>query len=417
MTHVWCLLGILLAPPLLSGAAAALVSDMRGGVPAESARMLRAKDLIAEEQWVQAIALLKAAADDRKEPNRDEALFWLAHSQNQAGHMVESVESIRRLQREFEKSRWSAPAYSLLIELAQKLGRNDVLWWTAAPLPPKPPVRVAAPHPSPAPGRTAVAPRQPAPPSTPAPAWPVPPPPPVAAVPPAPAVAGVPPPPPPPPAWVADNYLPDADLRVEALGRLMAVDAPRVIPMLRSIAFEADNLAAARRAVFVLAQSRNPQAEEVVAAVARTGPEAVQIVAVRELARFGGVSAGAELLEVYGSGTPRLKAQVVNSLAERADRTGLYTIAQSERDAPLRERAILALGRAGGQEQLRTLYVRGPDGARGAVIAGLCSARDDEGLIRIADREKIASLRQEVLDCLRLMGTPAAKAYLSARPR
>lgn len=362
MKYVTCLLAMLFVmPAVASGAAAAMVA----GMPAESAKMLRAKDLMAEEQWVPAIGLLKAAAEDRKEPNRDEALFWLAHSQNQAGDMVEAVESIRRLQREFDKSRWTAPAYSLLIELAQKLGRTDVLWWTATPLAPPP------------------------------------------------AVA----PPPPPPAWVVENYLPDADLQVQALGRLMAVDAPKVIPMLREIAFERENLAAARRAVFVLAQSRHPQAEEVVAAVARTGPEAVQIVAVRELARFGGATAGAELLQVYGSGTPRLKQQVVSSLAERADSEALFKIAQSERDAPLRERAILALGRAGGQQQLRTLYARGPDGTRGAVVAGLCSARDDEGLIRIAGKEKGAVLRKEILGCLRLIGTPAAKAYLAAHPR
>jgi hypothetical protein len=411
MMHVWCLLWILLAPPLLSGTAAAAVAEM----PAESARMLQAKDLIAEEQWAPAIRLLQAAADDRKEPNRDEALFWLAHSRNQAGELVESVESIRRLQREFEKSRWAAPAYSLLIELAQKLGRNDVLWWTAAPFPPAMPAPAVAPLPAPSrtPARRGF---------TPAP--PVPPPPAVAPVPPAPAAPATPAtpavagPPPPPPAWVADNYQPDLDLRVEALGRLMAVDAQRVIPMLRNIALEPENLAAARRAVFVLAQSRNPLAEQVVADVARRGPEPVQIVAIRELGRFGGVSAGAELLQVYyGSGTPRLKQQVVSSLAERADSAALFKIAQSERDAPLRARAILALGRAGGQEELRQLYARGPDGARGAVIAGLCSAGDDEGLIRIADREKAASLRKEVLDCLRLIGTPAAKAYLSAHPR
>ena len=40
------------------------------------------RDLIADEQWVRAIDELKAAAADQKEPNKDEALFWLAHSQN-----------------------------------------------------------------------------------------------------------------------------------------------------------------------------------------------------------------------------------------------------------------------------------------------------------------------------------------------
>ena len=101
-------------------------------------------------------AELRAAVADPKEPNKDEALFWLAHSQNQAGDFAEAVESIRRLQREFPKSRWSAPAESLLIELAQKLGRRDVLWRTASPPPPPAP-------PAPPPRRRAAAARAPCP--------------------------------------------------------------------------------------------------------------------------------------------------------------------------------------------------------------------------------------------------------------
>ena len=71
--------------------------------------MARAKDLISEDQWTAAIPVLRAAAADPKEPNKDEALFWLAHSQNQAGDLAEAVESIRTLQRDFPKSRWSEP--------------------------------------------------------------------------------------------------------------------------------------------------------------------------------------------------------------------------------------------------------------------------------------------------------------------
>ena len=108
--------------------------------PFESKRMERAKDLIADEQWARAIDELKAAAADQKEPNKDEALFWLAHSQNQTRDGVAAVETIRRLERDFPASRWVKPARSLRIEIAQRMQRNDVLWYTAAPPPtPAPP--------------------------------------------------------------------------------------------------------------------------------------------------------------------------------------------------------------------------------------------------------------------------------------
>ncbi|MGH9370115.1 MAG: HEAT repeat domain-containing protein [Vicinamibacterales bacterium] len=398
-------LGVMLCALLLleGGRARAATLDGDGPGGPESARMLRAKDLISEDQWVAAIPVLRAAVADPKEPSKDEALFWLAHSQNRVGDLAESVESIRRLQREFPQSRWSMPAYSLLIELAQSLGRNDVLSWIATPPPPPPP---AAP-PVGKPPRSA-SPRSPRPPAARSPS------PPDAPAPPAPAHPTVvpPQPPAPPAAWLPETYLPDIDLRVQALGSLIHTDAEKVIPMLRHIALEPDNLAAARRAVFVLAQSRNPEAHTTVVDVAKTGPEAVRIVAVRELARFGGEKASQELLQVYSTASLPVKQQVVIALGEREETDALVKIAQSERDRRIRDNAIIALGRAGGSRHLRFMYAKAPTRTRHIIIRGLFNARDEEGLIRIAEREKDAEVRKEVLTRLRLLGTPRAKAYL-----
>src|SRR6188472_1260037 len=113
-----------------------LLSPQAFARPLESKRMERAKDLIADEQWVRAIDELKAAVADPKETNKDEALFWLAHSLNQAHDASGAVETIRRLEREYPASRWVKPARSLRIEIAQRLQRNDVLWYNAVPPPP-----------------------------------------------------------------------------------------------------------------------------------------------------------------------------------------------------------------------------------------------------------------------------------------
>src|SRR5688500_12289162 len=118
----WGVLGILALALLAGGEVVSAAS------PAESARMARAKDLISEDQWAAAIPVLRAAVADPKERNKDEALFWLAHSQNQAGDLAEAVESIRALQSGYPKSRWSGQAESLMIVHAQKLGRRVMLW-------------------------------------------------------------------------------------------------------------------------------------------------------------------------------------------------------------------------------------------------------------------------------------------------
>jgi hypothetical protein len=374
---------------------------------AESRRMARAKDLIADEQWSQAVRELRAAAADPREPNKDEALFWLAHSLNQENDFAAAVETIRQLERQYGSSRWVKPARSLLIELAQKLQRDDVLWWTAVPAPvPTPlPPRVgegsppARPAPTPAPATR----RPKATPVVPQPVLPNPPP--VHAAPPVPAAA--------PPAWVASPWQPDADQRILALGSLLDKNEAVVVDLLRHIALDDDNPVAGRRAVFVLAQSRKPVAQSAVVEIAKRGPEPVKLAAVRELGRFGGPEASKALVQVYSTANLAVKRQVVSSLGARAEVSALYRIAQSERDPTLRSTAMVALGRIGGREQLLRLYSGAQDGGKRSIIVGLFTARAEDELIQIAEKEKDSDLRREVLARLRLLGTPKARAYLS----
>lgn len=386
--------------------------------PVESKRMERAKDLIADEQWVRAIDELKAAAADSKETNKDEALFWLAHSQNQTHDSAAAVDTIGRLERDFPASRWVKPARSLRIEIAQRLRRNDVLWYTAAP-PPPPPAPAVAPAPP-------VATTPPSPPAFPVPApaavpgvtTPRPPRVPRAAPMPPPAATTIAPamvplaPPAPPQIWVPEGFLPDADLRLQALGSLIRTDAAKVIPMLRTIALESGNAGESRRALFYLAQSGRPEARLTVLEVAKTGPEDVRVAAVRELGRAGGPAAATELLQVYSTANERVKYQVVASLLQRDAAPALMRIAESEKDRRIRDIAISALGEAGGRQQLSMLYAKAGSDAKRPIIIGLFNALAEDELIRIAERERNPEVRAEVLARLRLLGTPKALAYL-----
>jgi HEAT repeat protein len=201
---------------------------------------------------------------------------------------------------------------------------------------------------------------------------------------------------------------------VQALGRLIQTDAQKVIPILRSIALEATNLGAARGAVFVLAQSRNPQAQSIVLDVAKSGAESVRVAAIRELARFGGPEVAHALLEVYSTANAQVKLQVVVSLGERADASSLFRIAQAENDSRVRDAAILTLGRAGGREQQRVLFSRASRETRRAIVRSLFLARDDDSLIALAGQEGDPTVRAEMLSRLRMMGTPKAKAYVES---
>lgn len=347
----------------------------------ESRRMTRAKELIADEQWGRAIEELRAAAADPKEPRKDEALFWLAHSLNQENDFAAAVESIRRLERAHASSAWVKPARSLLIELAQKLKRDDVLWWTAVP--------------SPGPGFGAVQGAPPSPRRL------------------APAKTLAPVPATPPGAWIVESWHPDTDQRIQALGSLLQSNQELVVDLLRHIALDEKNAGAARRAVFVLAQSRKPEARSAVVEIAKRGPEPVRVAAVRELGRFDGPEVSQALLHVYSTANGPVKRQVVTSLGERSEAQALLRIAESESDLTLRATAITTLGRAGGRAQLVTLYAKADRRSKRPIIVGLFTARGDDELIRIAEREGDRELRAEALARLRLLGTPKARAYLA----
>jgi hypothetical protein len=375
-----------------------------------SPRLDRAKDHIADERWALAIGELRAAAADAKEASRDEALFWLAHSYNQARDSAAAIATIQSLQQEFPKSRWVKPAQSLKIEIAQRLRRTDLLWAVAAPPPAPPPPPMPTPHVLPTPDPPSAPPVVvPAPRARPAPrTWTTerrgPRPAPV-------------PPPPPPSLWVMTNDgNPDVELRIQALGSLILTDSDeslKVIPMLRDIALETSNPGQARRALFALAQSRRPEARSTVVEVAKTGSEPVQIEAVRALTRFRGADVAPTLLEVYTAAGDPVKYQIVHSFGIRAETASLLHIARSEANAQLRDTAIVTLGQTpGGSVHLRAMYDRAAAASKRPIIVGLFNARDVDGLIRIHTRERQINLRREVVERLRLLGTPRAKQYL-----
>ena len=408
--------------------ATAITLVLAGGVsaapePQTSPRMERAKDFIADEQWLRAIEFLKAAAADQKEKNKDEALFWLAHSQHQSGDLLDAVATVAELEQKFPASRWVKPARSLRVELAQKLHRADFLWWTATTAP-APPTPFAAPPALPFPAVEGGAPRARAPRA--APVTPPALPPQSGATPaaptarepmvaPRPAAPGGRRPMPPPTAstvWISEFTAADTDLRIQALSSLLQTDAPRVIPILKGIALESSNPGEASRAVFVLAQSGRPEAHSTVLEVAKLGSEPVSVAAVRELGRFAGPKMAEELLEVYQIGNRRVKFQIVSSLGECSAAGALLRIVQSEPDANLRNAAIVTLGQAGGREQLQRLYRRAAPDAKVPIIRGLFNARADAELIEIAQREKDVVVLRAVHERLRLLGTPRAKEYL-----
>jgi hypothetical protein len=414
---------------VLAGVAALLMippAAVSAAPAPDSKRMERAKDFIADEQWARAIVELQGVADDPREANRDEALFWLAQSQYETGDHPAAIQTIARLERQYPNCRWVRLGRSLRVEIAQRLNRADVLWAVVAPPPPAVPPSPAPRASTPRPPATAVAAAPPAP--TP-PVFLFPTTPPTPAAPTAPGAR----PPVPPPAmalprpgallpggeyFLPTPYPPDTDLKIEAMFGLLEGHSERVIPLLREIALDPNNPDEARRAVLVLARSPRPEARTTVVDVARLGAEPVRLAAIREMGRFDGSGVTAQLMQVYSSApTPRIKRQIVTSLGERADNVSLLRIAKGESDVAVRNTAIVTLGRLpDARPQLRLLYGQALPESRMAVLSALLSSKDEDELIRIARTEKEPLLRQRARLHLRMLGTPKALRFLEENP-
>ena len=367
---------------------------MAVGAARDSERLGRAKDFIADEQWARAMTELRAALNDPREKSKDEALYWLAHSQNQSGDPAAAIDTIRRLEREYPASLWVKPAGSLRIDIAVHLQRNDVLWWTAM----RPAASAPPPHRR---ARRRHRRRR---------AWPAPSPP----APPAPMLAPTPPPPPtpvprtgttacavistrPPAAWLPEVYQPDTDLRIQALGSLIQIDACGRSRILRGIALD-DRATRVRRA----GRSSCSRSR----ASPRRGqpcPGGAELAA-EPCPHCGGARAGpcsrgprssGQLMQVYASAdTPGEAAGGDRRSASGPSATRSSGLPRARRTSRSRQQAIVTLGQAGGGEQLQQLYAQAPVAVKRPIILALFNARADDALIRIAEREQDPALRR-----------------------
>ena len=379
----------------LAGAASASfpTTELRTGTGPED-RLDPARMMIFDRDWSNAVVALRRVMADRKEPLRDEAGFWLAHSLFQMGRSGEALGVIQALEREYPRSRWVLPAQSLRVEIATRIGSADVLWEAARPPAPPAPPTPPAPTAPPAPPRVRT-PRAPR------------------AAPPA--------PPAPMPGVTVGMRMPGdppgfttVDVRIQALSGLLLQEPERAVPALREIVVQAQETAQARRALFVLGLSTHEDARETVRHFSQAGPESLRVVAVEQLGRWATPDARTALTSAYAVGSERVKFEVLRSLGESGGSTFLYQLVTSENDPELRESGIFGLGHARGRAELAQLYGQASASRtdREAILEALFAAGGDRELVAIARQEKDAQLREASIGHLRRLNTRAAAAFL-----
>ncbi len=149
----------------------------------------------------------------------------------------------------------------------------------------------------------------------------------------------------------------DEELKLLALNALQFSSPDEAIPMLQQILQGSQSLKLKERALFVLAQSRSPEAHKVLTDVARQGNPDLQRRAIDYLGVHGSHENRALLAELYQSSQDvDVKRRVLRAYMVSGDKARVLAAATSEPSEELRSEAVRQLGVMSASDELWQLY-------------------------------------------------------------
>jgi HEAT repeats len=137
----------------------------------------------------------------------------------------------------------------------------------------------------------------------------------------------------------------DEDLKMLALNSLLNRDPTTALPLLRGILSGNQPLNVKRHALFVLAQSKSPEAESILhdAALGKLDPQ-LQGEAIRSMAVFQGKRANDTLAEIYRTTTdPKIKKTIISAMFITRDAPHMVEMARNEKDLELKRTIVSQL--------------------------------------------------------------------------
>jgi len=197
----------------------------------------------------------------------------------------------------------------------------------------------------------------------------------------------------------------------KALNALQHSSPDQAIPMLRQLLQGTQSLKLKERALFVLAQSRSPEARTILT----ERNEELRGEAVRQL---GVMSAHDELWQLYQKETSvAVKRQILQAMFVGGNATRLIELAKTEPNAELRRTAVRNLGlmrtSATGPALVEFYTSQKEAEVRSAAVQGLFVQNNAEALIALARRETDPAMKKELVQRLSLMGkSKVAMDYL-----
>lgn len=208
----------------------------------------------------------------------------------------------------------------------------------------------------------------------------------------------------------------DEELKLLALNGLVQNDPESAVPLIEKVLNSAKNPPRMKqRALYVLAQSKNAKAREIVTQYARggTNPD-LQLTAIDYLGAMSTPEGRQALGEIYKSSADvAVKRMALQGMSRGRDKGQLLQIAKSETDADLKREALHHLANAGGVEELKELFRAETDPAMRLRLANILTDHlKVASLIELARAEKDPAVKKEIVRRLSDWRTKEAQAYL-----
>jgi outer membrane protein assembly factor BamD (BamD/ComL family) len=193
----------------------------------------------------------------------------------------------------------------------------------------------------------------------------------------------------------------DEDLKLLALNSLMNTDEQRAVPLLEKFLQTNQSKRLRERALFVLAQSDNPQAENLIARIAKGEqyPE-LQMQAIHQIGVVNSSDKNMQTLsQIYATtNNYDVKRTILHTFGISGESEKLMQAARSEKDPKLQRDAIHGLGISGAQTELRQLYKELPgEDAKSSILDAFIVSGDSEGFMNVAKTETNPKLRKQAI--------------------
>ncbi len=186
---------------------------------------------------------------------------------------------------------------------------------------------------------------------------------------------------------VRPNAEADDDYKLLALNSIMESDPERAIPIVEQMLNKPTNSPHLKeRALFVLAQSDSPKAQQVVAGIARGqhGPQ-LQVKAIEYLGTQSSPANMRLLGEIYASTQETsIKRAVLHAYMASDNEPGVLAAAQHETNPDVRREAIQLLGALNAKKELAQLWPGSDLQSKRAILDACVSADYSEFLLQVA---------------------------------